>query len=84
MEYDLVKYKYGTVRKYTAFCVVPHKPGQAFIAGRSITFDNAGKSCDGARHFQTAKTAADYVRKHRLTLRPCDWELLPGTAAYPS
>lgn len=80
--YDLVKYPYGKVRRYTAFCLTPHNPGEAKIGGKIIKFENAGKASPDAYHFLNAKSCKEFADRIGIEIRGFDAEPLPGTSIY--
>lgn len=73
MTLELVKYPYGLVTKYTAFCLTPvskHKTaeGSSVIANRL------------SRHYETPSGVLGYLRSSGHKLSKLDFCPLPGTA----
>ncbi len=81
MTYELVKYKYGTLQRYTAFCLTPRlaKPKTSTAWGVTFTTTNRGAASPGACHFQTPETAAAWLSARGQDASGLDWALLPGT-----
>ena len=80
MQYELVKYKYGKVKVFTAFCLTPKtEPKVVSAFGKTWTVTNLGASSHQARHFQSPKTAQEFLVKVGQSLEGFDWSLLPDT-----
>lgn len=81
--YDLVKYTYGRVRRYTAFCLTPHAPRKAIMGGVAVEFENSGKGSPEAQHFQRPETCKEWAEKNGVKVRAFSEEPLPGTSIHP-
>jgi hypothetical protein len=81
MEYELVKYKYGVIKRYTAFCLTPKlaKPAIVQMAGKSWTVTNKGISSAQARHYGASEEAMRWLGAQGIDSTAFDWSLLPGT-----
>lgn len=70
MTLELVKYPYGKVVRYTAFCLTPKlKEAKTIVmGGNSFKVTNKGPSSRAAKHFETPQAVLGYLRSsgHKL------------------
>jgi hypothetical protein len=81
--YDLVKYTYGQVKKYTAFCLTPALKAPRLVTlpnGKQMERVNEGASSLSARHFESRSTAEAWLVSLGQDSTKFDWSPLPGTA----
>jgi hypothetical protein len=81
MEYDLVRYKYGRVHRYTAFCLTPKlaEPRVVTMGGKTFKVFNEGTSSRYAKHFERPSSAMGHLGTTGQSADDFDWSLLPGT-----
>jgi hypothetical protein len=82
--WELVRYRYGSIRRYTAFCLTPKldQPKEVTMGGQTFTVTNQGASSSQARHFQRPATAKAWLKGQGLSGEGFDWEILKGTEEY--
>ena len=81
MQYELVKYRYGMVRRFTAFCLTPklEKPKIRVFDGKEAISTNKGPAARQARHFQWSDTAKRHLALIGQPDVGFDWTPLAGT-----
>lgn len=82
MTLELVKYPYGKVVRYTAFCLTPkfERPRTVIRGGKSFKVTNKGPSSHAAKHFETPSGVLGYLRSSGHKVLNLDFCPLPGTA----
>ena len=82
MVFELIKYKYGTVKTYTALCLTPtlKESVTSVRFGKEYTYTNEGSFGSRSHHFQTPEALLGYLRSSGHELLNLDLTPIQGTA----
>lgn len=83
--FELVRYKYGTGGRYTAFCLTPkyEVPITRIFNGKELTSTNEGASSLRAGHFQSPDSAWNWANRQNIEISGWNPSPLEGTRLWP-